>query len=361
MELFVNSSVDAVNSTPYFTEKLTTCSIVLDLIELLSAVTAIVINCLVIIALTMGTQSFSCRVYFSVLLKLSLAHCLLSFLAVAEFAAFQFHASSPIAVCPKLKLFLIILRNTRIAVFCGLSVPGIASISWINWWILNILINHVDRPTGDGIASAISRILWFSSLIFTFWLNAPIVYLKGNLESNIVPETQRAVNYFMRLYSLVLMLSLIVIVFSTFTTIPPIVGHLTSRSFQTKLKCLNHASCDADCVCSDSGDDNSDFKPKLHKKESVFKSCPLDANKLNNLKESLQTQTLEIKSNKDSDNNCNSLVREGKSDDEAKNPDIYASTPKKPRIVVLNALDDCNSSNLHTPEVCDSHTLHSGN
>lgn len=401
MEVFLNSSAIAVNSTVFLKEKITTRSTILNLVELITAIAAIVINFCVIITLTIGIPSFSCRVYFSALLKLSLAHCLLSLMAVAEFIALLLQAEFNVSVAssPNLKFLLIILRNTRVAAFCGLSIPGIASISWINWWILNILINHVDRPTGNGIATAISRVLWFGALVFAFWLNAPALYSTHDMSSNLITETERAISYFLRLYSLVLALSLTVIIFSSFTAIPPVTGHLTSRSVHTKLKCMNHECCDADCVCSDSDVDNTDFRMKDNEKENVLvsqllfdgvnstqknvKNCRQVSpatNELSRSAQSLHTSMFTEKLNKvmspcpsrltadwpvaavvESETIHRNFPDECNRSESCKETGLKLGTPTQPAIVVLSAVDDDQSSTYQTSDIGDSLAIRNGN
>lgn len=152
-----------------------------------------------------------------------------------------------------------LFQNATVAIFSGVCVTGIAAMSWSHWWQLNIWVNHFQLPSGYRVAKTVTWVLWCTAFLFAVWLNCYHLSKTG-LSTTTANDDQRSVQFYARLYSVSLFASTAWILFSNFTSIPAVTGHLTTRAVNAGI--INHECCDADCACSESEADVSQVDPK---------------------------------------------------------------------------------------------------
>ena len=224
--------------------------------EIVTALISLVINSLVMITILIW-NSASCRGYFYGLLNLTLAQCLISLTSlVGVICSLWILDSNTPPSESKDKWWRSALHNIIFAVFSGVSVTGGAAISWTHWWSLNVSANHVEMPSGYRVIKIMFYVLWFTTMMFATWFNSSLIW-RAALTTTIAANDERALSPYLQTYSMTLFISTFLLLFSNLTSIPPVVGHLTTRAIQGVHQ---HDCGDADCICSDSEVDRASIK-----------------------------------------------------------------------------------------------------
>lgn len=216
------------------------------------AVTAFAIN--IFVMASAKVYNASCRAYFFGLLNLAFAQCLLSLTSLAgviySLWLLDYNAAPS---THKDGWWCSVLHNIIHAIHL-LSMSGTAALSLSHWWSLNISANHKQMATGYLIVKAVFCVLWFLTLLFATWLNFLIVFWGAGLTTTLAENDKRAIRPCLRIYSLTLVASACLLLFSNLSSIPTVTGHLITRAIQNNHQ---HDCQDADCFCSDSSDYNA--------------------------------------------------------------------------------------------------------
>lgn len=225
------------------------CLIWLEMSAGTIAITAFAINSFVMASAKV--YNASCRGYFFGLLNLALAQCLLSLISLAGviYSLWLLNYNEPLST-HKEGWWCSVLHNIIHAIHL-LSMPGTAVLSLSHWWTLNISANHAEMSKDFRIVKVMFCAFWFLTFLFAMWLNFLIVFWGAGLTTTMAENDRRTIQPCLRIYSLTLIASACLLFFSNLSSIPPVIGHLTTRAIQN-----NHQKhCqDADCFCSDSSD-----------------------------------------------------------------------------------------------------------
>ena len=250
--------------------------------EMSTALTALAINVIVMssVVTSLGSSA-SCRGYFNGLLNLSLAQCLLSSTSfagvISSLCVLDFNIPPSASID---NWWRSLLHNIMLAIFSGLCVTGAAALSWTHWWSLNVAnANHPELPTGYRVIKVTFWVLWLTTGLFATWLSFLVIVWGSGLTTTMAENDGKVIQPCFQIYSLTLFVSACVLIFSNFTSIPPVTGHLVTRALRSSNNYHQHDCHDADCICDDDSDDVDEYMSSTRASpKNNMKKQPLESN-----------------------------------------------------------------------------------